>query len=150
MKTLLTIFVILIGYELTSAQTHDDIIAGRALEFHRILSLKDKDQWRKFVKENYTKTLIDRPMRAQIANDDGSKSSTTEANKADPIESKVMMFERLNQDFGGSKIISVKPNGDEVEMVLTSTSGMEGTFKFRFDKTTPYLIDAIAVEVGER
>ncbi len=58
------------------------------------------------------------------------------------------MFARLHEEFSGSKIVSIKPEGDKVEMVLNNGDGLTGTFKLRFEKTKPYLIDGIGIEDG--
>ncbi len=50
--------------------------------------------------------LIDKPMRAQIA--EGNSGTTVQGKAADNLEGKAMMLERLHEDFGGSKIVSIK------------------------------------------
>jgi hypothetical protein len=54
------------------------------------------------------------------------------------------MFERLHGDFGGSKIVSIKAAGENLEMVLDG-GNLSGTFKFKFDKNKPYLITGLGV-----
>jgi hypothetical protein len=143
------ILLIFTGSSLVAyAQTHEEIISRRATEFHRVLTVKDKDQWRKFMKENYTKALLERPVRAKIAHEGGGNATPAGNENPDPIESKLVMFERLNADFGNSKVVSLRPTGDQVEMIV-SNGGMTGTFRLTFDKAAPHLIDGIAVEVGD-
>ena len=148
MKTFLILLTFASSSLVTYAQTHDEIISRRATEFHRVLTVKDEDLWRQFMKDNYTTALLERPVRAKIAHDGGGNATPDEKEKPDPIESKLVMFERLNADFGNSKIVSLRPAGDKVEMVV-SNGGMTGTFKLTFDKAAPHLIDGIAVEVGD-
>ena len=42
---------------------------NRAKGFHKALTLSDKESWKKFILENYTKTLIEKPMKARVASD---------------------------------------------------------------------------------
>ena len=48
----------------------------------------------------------------------------------------------------GSKIVSLKPTGEKLEMILKNDMGMMGTFLLKFEKTNPYLIDGLGIEVG--
>lgn len=119
----------------------------RAREMHRVLSLDDREQWKKFIQENYSKALIEKPMRAEISGGpQGTKK--TETKPADALEAKVKMFEQLHSDFGNSKITSLKAIGEKVEMVLKSENGLNGTFSLKFSPTTPYLIDGLGIEVN--
>lgn len=144
MKQLLFPFVILISVS-SSAQTMEQTMEKRAREFHRVLGLNDKELWKKFIQENYTKALIEKPMRSKVARQDG-ESSTSESKEANgTLEDKVKMFERLHNDFGGSKIISVKPIGENLEMEV-SNGDMSGVFKFKFEKNKPHLIDGLGIQ----
>jgi hypothetical protein len=122
----------------------------RARELQRVINLNDKQAWIKFIKENYTQALIDKQMTAKVQTNDGDGVSNTkeELKDADKIEAKAKMFARLHEDFSGSKIISIKPEGDRLEMVLNNGDGLTGTFKLRFEKAKPYLIDGIGIEAG--
>ncbi len=73
-----------------------EVMEKRAREMHRVLGLSRKDEWKKFVKENYSQSLIDKPMRAQIAE---GKTNITEGKAADNLEGKAMMVGRLHEDF---------------------------------------------------
>jgi len=129
-----------------SAQTLEQTMEKRASEFHRVIGLNDKEQWKKFIQESYTKALIEKPMKARTVKqgEEGNSSETKDIKGT--IEDKVNMFQRLHNDFGGSKIISIKPNGENLEMEL-SAGDLTGVFKFKFDKNTPYLIDGLGVQV---
>ena len=109
---------------------------------HRVLCLPSKEEWKKFVKENYTQTLINKPMRTQVAEGD----TKTEGKVDENLEGKTKMFERLHEDFGGSKVVSIKSEGEILKMVLDS-QGLIGTFQLKFEKTKPYLIDGLGIEV---
>jgi hypothetical protein len=120
-------------------------IEQRAREFHRVIGLDDKEQWKKFITENYTKSLIEKPMKAVVKTSD--QQNTEVKTSMENIEEKTAMFQRLHQDFGNSKIRSLKPNGENLEMVLEGSKGLIGTFNLAFDKKSPYLVDGIGIQV---
>jgi len=92
------------------AQTIEKVMEQRAREFHRVMGLSDKEQWKKFIQENYSKAMIERQMKAKTTrNGDGNTSSDSKEIKG-TIDDKLAMFQRLHDDFGGSKIVSIKPN----------------------------------------
>ena len=125
---------------------------SRAREMHRVIGLSDKQQWKKFIKENYTQALIDKPMRAVVqTSDNGSTSTSSESQPkvADNVEAKAGMFQRLHEDFGKSKILSIKSSDGKVEMVVKNEDGLGGTFILKFDKNKPYLIDGLGIEVED-
>ena len=147
MKKLIALVVASGLFLTTSAQeSMEKVMEKRAREMHRVLGLTSKDEWKKFVKENYSQTLIDKPMRAQIA--EGNSGTTVEGKAADNLEGKAMMLERLHEDFGGSKIVSIKSEGEIIKMVLENDQGQSGTFQLKFNKVKPYLIDGLGIEVG--
>lgn len=131
--------------------TMEKVMEKRTKEMHRVIGLTDKEEWKKFVKENYTQALIDKPMQAKVqTSDNGSVStSTSETKSADNLEAKASMFQRLHGDFGNSKLVSLKPTGEKMEMILKNSGGMTGTFLLTFDKKSPYLIDKLGIEVGD-
>ena len=128
------------------AQTMEQTMEKRVREFHRVLMLSDKEQWKKFIQENYTKAFIEKRMRAKVARQDGESSSSENKDSNGTIEDKLKMFERLHDDFGGSKITSIKPSGENLQMELSS-GDLSGVFKFKFEKSKPYLIDGIGIDV---
>jgi hypothetical protein len=111
---------------------------------HRVICLSSKEDWKKFVKENYAQSLIDRPMKTKV---DGP-SGTTETTVQENIDGKAMMIGRLHEEFGSSKIVSIKPEGESVKMELDNGQGLIGTFKLKFSKSQPYLIEGLGIEVG--
>jgi adenylosuccinate synthase len=152
MKRLFTLFIICFAVLPSLAQeTAQKVMEKRAREMHRVVGLSDKEQWKKFMKENYTQALIDKPMRAVTeTSDNGSTSSTTsEPKAADNLEAKAAMFQRLHNDFGKSKIVSITPGEEKLEMVVKSENGLNATFIFKFDKNKQYLIDGLGIEVQD-
>jgi hypothetical protein len=145
MKKIITLALfVLTGFVVRAQETKQQVMEKCAKEMHRIITLSDKEAWRKFIKENYTQTLIDRPMRAQVSKSNGGDATSNKKETGNNLEGKVSMFERLHNDFGGSKISSIKTNGDELEMQLIG-DGLSGSFNIKFTATKPYLIDDVRV-----
>lgn len=137
-------------FNVSAQDSRDKVIEKRAREMHRVIGLSDKAQWKKFVIENYSQALIDKPMKAVVnTSEQGTAEPSAEIKSADNLEAKVAMYKQLHEDFGNSKIISIKPKDVSLEMVVENNSGLKGTFFLTFDKKTPYLIDGISIEAGE-
>lgn len=136
----------LIVFGAKAQETMQQGIEKRAREMHRVICLSDKEQWKKFITENYTQALIDKPMRSQVSKNQGSETTAEKKEIPGNLEEKVNLYQRLHNDFGGSKISSIKPNGEKLEMVL-SGSDLSGTFNLTFSTTKPYLIDGVGVRV---
>ena len=152
MNKLITILVLgIIGVEAQAQESMQQVMEKRAREMHRVLCLADKDQWKKFITENYTQALIERPMKSQVSKSDGSTTASEKNAFANNLEAKVNMFQRMHDDFGESKITSIKTTGEQLEMVLTGP-GLIGTFNLKFSNTKPYLIDGLGIqaEAGNR
>ena len=151
MRKLLILLTFLVPSAAAFAQeSMEKTMETRAREMHRVIGLNDPAVWKKFIKENYTQALIDKPMRAKVqTSEEGNTSTKTEDVKAaDNLEAKAGMFQRLHDDFGDSKIVSLKPNGEKLAMVVKNSEGMTGTFQLKFDKNKPYLIDGLGIEVN--
>lgn len=152
MKNILLIAVLLTGSVVLYAQeSKEKVMEKRAREMHRVLTLNDKDAWKKFIQENYTQKLIDKPMRqtVQTSEDTGSgatgnSSTSTTSN----LEAKVTMYGRLHEDFGKSKITSIKTTGETAEMILDFAE-IHGVFTLTFEKNAPYLIDGLGIMVEQ-
>ena len=56
------------------------------------------------------------------------KTNTTEGKAADSLEGKAMIVERFHEDFGSSKIVSIKSEGEILKMILENEQGLSGTF----------------------
>jgi hypothetical protein len=120
----------------------------RAKEMHRVITVNDPNQWKTFIRENYTQALIDKPMRAQIETKENDATvSSSETKIVDNIEAKAGMFRQLHNDFGNSKIISLMPAGEKLEMIVQNAGGLNAAFILRFNKENPYLIDGLGIEV---
>ena len=113
-----------------------------------MIGLDDKDQWKKFITENYTQAFINKPMKAVVKTSDQSNTTSQTNVTSESIEEKSGMFQRLHQDFGNSKILSLKPRDENLEMILESTIGLKGVFNMKNKKKAPYLIEGIGIEVG--
>lgn len=145
MKGTTTFLVFSLIYWSASAQTKEQVMEKRAREMHRVIGLSDREQWKKFITENYTQALIDKPMKSQVSTSEGSGTSADKKESPGNLEGKVNMFQRMHNDFADSKISSIKPDGDNLEMVL-SNGDMSGIFKLKFSVTKPYLIDGLAIQ----
>ena len=145
MKKIITLALFsIIGFGVKAQETKQQLMEKRAREMHRVITLSDKEAWRKFIKENYTQTLIDKPMRAQVSKSNDGASTSDKKEIGNSLEGKVEMFERLHNDFGSTKISSIKTNGDDLEMKL-SGDGLSGSFNLKFTANHPYLIDGVGV-----
>jgi hypothetical protein len=124
----------------------------RAKEMVHVIGLTDKEQYKKFIKVNYTEAFIKKPMKAKVetSESNGTSASGTknETSEAANIEGKAGMFGRLHDDFGDSKVISTKITADKLVMVVEGDSGIRGTFTLKFSTAQPYLIDGLGIEVG--
>lgn len=148
MKFLISSLILITAASTFAQET--SVMEKRAHEFQQVININDKQAWIKYIKENYTQALIDKAMTAQVQTNDNGKTSTskTEMNQNDKLEAKAKMFALLYEDFSGSKLISMKTKENNLEMVLNNGNGLIGTFKFKFEKTKPYLIDGISIEAG--
>ena len=145
-KSIILLTFSFIGWSVHGQETLQQVMEKRAREMHRVICLSDKEQWRKFVKENYTQTLIDKPMRAQVSRSDNSGTTSEKSETGSNLDGKVDMLQRLHNDFGDSKLSSIKPNGEKLEMVL-SGSNLTGTFTLKFSADKPYLIEGVGIQV---
>ncbi len=74
MKSIYILFVFLILNQAAFAQ-ESATMEKRAREMHRVIGLDDKQQWIKFIKENYTQALIDKQQTMKVqSNDNGNVS----------------------------------------------------------------------------
>jgi len=151
MKNLIYLLVLVSVSNHTFAQeSMATLMEKRAREMHRVINLPDKQEWIKFIKENYTQALIDKQQTMNVVDNDNGSTTTSkeELKEADKLEAKARMFARLHEDFSGSKIVSIKSKDENLVMVLNNGDGLTGTFKLKFDKNKPHLIDGIGIEAG--
>jgi len=147
MKTTLLLLVSLISFSSFSQHASEKTLESRAREMFRVIQLSDKAAWKKFVKENYSQALIDRPMRQRReqneAVDEKVNTATTPEAK---IEEKAMMFERLHEDFATSKLDGIKVTGQTCEMTLNAPSGTVAVISLKCSPEKPYLLTGFGVE----
>lgn len=149
MKKSIILLLILGSFGLSLAQDNlTKTMEKRAREMHRIIGLDSKTEWKKYIQENYSQSLIDKPMRAVRDNGEGAAQSSSPAKGGDALEAKTSMFQMLHQDFGNSSILSLKTEAEKAVMILQNEQGMVGTFTLTFDKQSPHLIVGIGVEAG--
>jgi len=152
MRKIITLLAVsLIGFGVKAQETMQQVMEKRAREMHRVICLSDKEQWKKFITENYTQAFIDRAMKTQVSRSDNSGTSTEKKEIGSNLDGKVGMIEQLHNTFGESKITSIKPNDDKLEMVLSSAD-LGATFNLKFTTTEPYLIEGVRIqaEAGNR
>lgn len=148
MKNLFTLLLLLVSTLAFSQADKSKTLDQRARDFHKAISKNDKAVWKKYILENFTQALIDRPMRAKVVtaeNDNSGSTSTT--NTETQITAKLAMFERLHEDFGKGKVANIKTEGDNVEMTITTDGGMTGVFRLEAEPKSPWLIDKLGIEV---
>ncbi len=150
MKYLFSILIIsALSFQVSAQESVEKIMEGRAKEMMRVIALNDKEQWKKFIKENFTEAFINKNMKAKVVETDSNDGTTVseETNDANNLEAKVAMFARLHDDFGDGKITSLKTTGDKVEMVM-STAQLKGSFTLKFESKKPYMIDGLGIQAG--
>lgn len=148
MKKIITLIVFsLSGAVLFAQESAQDVMEKRAREMYRVIQLNDRDQWTKFIKENYSQALIDKPMRKKVVNQDDAGTQSETKTSAGNLEDKVNMFQNLHRDFAGAQISSIKKVNQSLEMAL-SGSGTEGVFKLKFSDAKPYLIEGLGIELS--
>ena len=145
-KTFTLVVFSLICAGVHAQETMQQTMEKRAREMHRVICLSDKEQWAKFIKENYTQTLIDKPMKSQVTKSDDSGATSEKQEIPSNLDGKVNMFQLLHTDFGDSKIASVKSTGEKLEMALTGAA-LTGTITLKFTTAKPYLIDGLGIQI---
>lgn len=145
MKSTILLFSLLLAGSAACAQdSMEKVMESRAREMFRVIGLDDKESWKKFITENYTRALIEKPMQAKRDTGGGSPSATTEKGT---VEGKAKMYEMLHNDFASGKITALTVKGETAKMSVSS-SNLAGTFTLKFSKEKPWLIDSIGIEVG--
>ncbi|HEY5916981.1 MAG TPA: hypothetical protein VIU13_06245 [Chryseolinea sp.] len=126
------------------------IMENRARELHRVIGVKDKELWKKFMRDNYSKAMLEKPVKSNIETEEKESTTSATTESADQLEEKAKVFERLHGNFGSSKIVSIKNVKERIEMILENESGLRGDFTLTFEDQSPFLINRIAVEINER
>jgi len=130
------------------AQDMGKVMESRAREMVRVIGLDDKEAWKKFIRENYTKTFIAKPMQSKKQTSGDTGSSSTASSEEGNVEGKAKMYQMLHNDFGGGKVSTLNISAETLKMTVTGSSGMTGTFSLKFSKEAPWLIDGLGIEVG--
>ncbi len=65
-----------LGVTAFAQESLEKVMEKRAKEMHRVIGLTDKEQWKKFIKENFTQALIDKPMQAKVQTSENGKTSS--------------------------------------------------------------------------
>lgn len=147
MKKLTLLFCLaLIGTAALAQESMEKVMESRAREMFRVIGLDDKEAWKKFITENYTQALIEKPMQAKRDTGDGAPS--TASTQKGTVEGKAQMYQMLHNDFAGGKITAFTITGETAKMSVSS-SNLAGTFTLKFSKEKPWLIDSIGIEVGD-
>jgi hypothetical protein len=125
------------------------VMEARARDFYKAVQSAEKKDWKKFVAENYSRELIDKPMKARVQG--GGEATTTEAGGKtldEKIDGKAMMFSRLHNDFGASKLSKLTASANQVELNLESDQS-SAVVTLKFDANKPYLITGLGVEARQ-
>lgn len=84
---------------LVAQDSMEKTMEQRAREMHRVIGLSDNKQWKKFISENYSNTLIERPMTSKVETSDkeGEKSGSS-SGSVTGTEEKAKMFWQLHDE----------------------------------------------------
>jgi hypothetical protein len=148
MKRHLIPILLSIGSFCALSQSMKEVMEKRSKEMIRAIGSDSKEDWKKFIKENFAQSLIDKQMRATVDTGDGKTAAPSTTAPADKIEAKAKMFGQLHQDFGKAKITSLKPADEKMDVTIEGEEGMAGTISLIFDKVSPYMITGLGIQVG--
>jgi hypothetical protein len=148
-RRLLFLLLCLVCASVSAQDSAEQIMEKRAKELYRVLGLSDKESYKKFMKENYTKEFLEKPIKLNrmVSESDGGSATTSakEEKALDNLDAKAQMYAQLHEDFGGSKLESLKRTDNKIEMQLKSV-GLKGKFTLTFNKEKPYLIEGMGIE----
>jgi hypothetical protein len=137
--SLLTVFA-------AQAQDKKTIIENRCKELVRVLNLSEKDQWRKFIKENCTEAWINKTMRLQVQGGPDGGAPANSSNEMTELEAKVGLFQRFHDDLGNGTITNIKIDGDNADVQVKGETGLDLSFALKFTPAAPHLIDGLGVQ----
>lgn len=146
-RILFLLFFAGLVFKVPAQKPRDQTTTERAREMYRVIGVDDNEQWEKFVRENYSKELLERTIRSKVSSSTEGGLDKGEEKTAKSVEEKAMLFKRLHSDFSKSKIVSLKPKDQDIEMILQNAEGLTGTFTLKFATESPFLIDLIGIEV---
>lgn len=65
------------------------------------------------------------------------------------VEERQALFQRIRGDFGSLKIARiVKASAEQIQVVIPTNDGAEGTFTFNFEATKPFRISGMGIELN--
>ncbi len=128
------------------AQDKKTIIENRCKELVRVLNLGEKDQWRKFIKENYTEAWINKKMRLQVQGGPDGSAPANNSNETTELESKVGLFQRFHDDLGKGTMSNIKIEGANADVQVKGETGLDLSFALKFTPAAPHLIDGLGVQ----
>src|SRR5689334_2762466 len=102
------ILLMMIAFSAIGQDSMEKVMENRAREFYRVIGLTDKAAYKKFMQENYTQAFLEKPVKMSRVVSEGDETSTQTAKPQDNLDAKLQMYTQLHDDFGGSKIVSVK------------------------------------------
>jgi hypothetical protein len=150
MRKLISILVIsFITFQSHAQEGMEKAMEGRAKEFYKTLGKSDLEEYKKFMKENYTKSFLEKPVKVnrQTSGDGPQDDPSQNGSKTlSDLDARAKMFLQLHQDFGESKLVSLKRQENKMVMVLSATSGLTGTFTLTYEKNKPFLIEGLGVQ----
>ncbi|HWA35971.1 MAG TPA: hypothetical protein VG737_17630 [Cyclobacteriaceae bacterium] len=147
MKNTLMIAIMFVSLNALAQDAVTKKMEARAKELIAVISQPDKEVYRKFIKANYTEAFINKKMRLTV---EGGPGGSSENGKNDPVEDKVNMYTRLHKDLGQGKIVSMKQIGEKLEVEADGSTGASMSFGITYQKTEPYLIDGLSVQLVMR
>src|SRR5262245_51699671 len=128
MRTALLVLIVLFcATPATCQESMEKVMESRVREMYRVLCSNDREEWKKFIRENYSQNLIDKPMQAKRETSGSGPAQSSTSSHDGNIDGKAEMYQLLHNDFAGGKITSIKTTGETLKMVV-SAGDMTGTF----------------------
>ncbi|NNE76040.1 MAG: hypothetical protein HKN31_03105 [Pricia sp.] len=127
-KWLCFVFFSIVTATPTFSQSDEIVLKQRANAMHEALKSSDENDWKVYIKANYSKKMIE---------------------KYD-MSRHIEMFERLHKDFSDSQISSLEVKNDKVLMEIERNNDKHlVTFDISYDATDDYKFNGFSIEAGE-
>lgn len=141
------VWLMFIVIALANAQSAKErTMENRSRELVRILGLASEEDWQKFIVENCSGTLISRQLKI-IEPTEESASTIVGASDEGNVESKVAILAKLHTDVGKGTITCIDQNEDRVDVMVRGETGVTVFLVLQFLRESPYLIDAMSVQI---
>jgi hypothetical protein len=88
-KPILCFFACVMINTILAQGSLEEVMEKRAREFHKVLGLSDKELYKKFMKENYTKEYLEKPVKLNRVESDSDGGNSTEKDKSLDNDNKV-------------------------------------------------------------